>query len=644
MDYGFVKVAAATPEIKVADCMFNTESILQLWQQAETQGCQLVAFPELALTGYTCGDLFLQPVLLNGCLTGLKKLIDASSNLQSVAIVGAPIVHHGKLFNCAVVIQQGKVLGIVPKTALPTYGEFYEERHFCVPTDELPKYCDALRAINQDMVSFGTHQLFQSYTQPELVFAVELCEDLWSPLPPSTQHAIAGASIIVNLSASNELIGKATYRRQLISGQSARLLCGYVYANAGYGESTTDVVFSGHNLIVENGTILAESNLFDTGLIISEIDVAKMYQERRKLNTFPPQDETSGYYHIEFEQHCTPSALTRNIDPMPFIPSDKEHCAERCELILSIQAQGLKKRFTHSRAQSAVIGISGGLDSTLALLAAVRTMDLLNRPRTDIIAVTMPCFGTTNRTRSNAELLCQELGVTFRTVDISNTVKAHFSDIGHNIENHNVTFENGQARERTQVLMDIANQTNGLVIGTGDLSELALGWATYNGDHMSMYGINGSIPKTLVRHIVRYIADSTTNVALSNILLDILDTPVSPELLPAKEGEIAQKTEDLVGPYELHDFFLYYAVRWAFSPKKIYYLAQKAFANQYSNETILQWLRTFFRRFFNQQFKRSCLPDGPKVGSVALSPRGDWRMPSDAMATLWLKEIDELKA
>ena len=644
MEYGFVKVAAATPEIRVADCAFNTENVLELWRQADEQGCQLVVFPELVLTGYTCSDLFLQPVLLDGCLAGLKKLLEASRHLQSVAVVGAPLIHQGKLFNCAVVLQKGEVLGIVPKTSLPTYGEFYEQRHFKAAPPNTVVYSDALAAIGlEDAAPFGTQQLFHCTEQQDFTFAVEICEDLWSPLPPSTQHAMAGATVLVNLSASNELIGKADYRRQLVTGQSARLLCGYVYANAGYGESTTDVVFSGHNIIAENGVILAESQLFDTGLTISEIDVQKMAQERRKLNTFPLR-EYAGYYHIPFTSSKIATDLTRTIDALPFVPADKEHRAERCELILSIQAQGLKKRLVHSWSKTAVIGISGGLDSTLALLVAARAMDLLNRPRTDIVAVTMPCFGTTSRTRSNAELLCQELGVTFRTVDIGNTVKAHFADIGHDFDDHSVTFENGQARERTQVLMDIANQTSGMVVGTGDLSELALGWATYNGDHMSMYGVNASIPKTLVRHIVRYVADTTDNEKLCATLLDILDTPVSPELLPAKDGEIAQKTEDLVGPYELHDFFLYYAVRWAFSPKKIYYLAQKAFAGQYDDATILHWLRTFFRRFFNQQFKRSCLPDGPKVGSVALSPRGDWRMPSDAVSALWLAEIDELKA
>lgn len=644
MQYGFVKVAAATPEIKVADCPYNTNAVLTLWRQAEAQGCQLVVFPELVLTGYTCSDLFLQPVLLNGCLEGLQTLLEASKAMQSVAVVGAPLVHEGKLFNCAIVLQQGEVLGIVPKTSLPTYGEFYEQRHFTPAPQQTYLYTDALASIGlTDTAPFGTQQLFQCKEQPGFTFAVEICEDLWSPLPPSTQHAMNGANIIVNLSASNELIGKADYRRQLVSGQSARLLCGYVYANAGYGESTTDVVFSGHNIIAENGTILAESQLFTIGLTISEIDVDKLQQERRKLNTFPLDAAQKDYFHSVFSQTKRLQPLSRAIDPTPFVPADAEHRAERCELILSIQAQGLKKRLVHSWSKTAVIGISGGLDSTLALLVAARAMDLLERPRTDIVAVTMPCFGTTSRTRSNAELLCQELGVTFRTVDIGNTVKAHFADIGHDFDDHSVTFENGQARERTQVLMDIANQTNGMVVGTGDLSELALGWATYNGDHMSMYGVNASVPKTLVRHIVRYVADTTDQAKLRATLLDILDTPVSPELLPAKDGEIAQKTEDLVGPYELHDFFLYYAVRWAFPPKKIYYLAQHAFAGQYDNTTILHWLRTFYRRFFNQQFKRSCLPDGPKVGSVALSPRGDWRMPSDAVSALWLAEVDALK-
>lgn len=639
MEYGFVKVAAATPEIKVADCQYNTNAVLELWQQAEAQGCHLVTFPELVLTGSTCGDLFLQPVLLDGCLQGLKKLMEASRQFQSVAVVGAPLVHQGKLYDCAVVIQQGDVLGVVPKTFLPAN----EQRHFKTAPALTTGYSDMLISIGQDMTLFGTQQLFSCEQMPDFTFAVELNDDLWAPVAPSTQHALSGATVIVNLSASNELVGKAEYRHQMIASHSARLLCGYVYANAGYGESTTDVVFAGHNLIAENGKILAESKLFDSGLIITELDVQKLSQERRKQNTFPLHDNERPYYHATFVANpaCT---LTRPIDPMPFMPADEKNPAERCDLILSIQAQGLKKRLVHSWAKTAVIGISGGLDSTLALLVAARAMDLLGRPRTDIVAVTMPCFGTTSRTRSNAEILCQELGVTFRTVDIGNTVKAHFADIGHDFADHSVTFENGQARERTQVLMDIANQTNGMVIGTGDLSELALGWATYNGDHMSMYGVNGSIPKTLVRHVVRAVADSTDNETLRATLLDVLDTPVSPELLPANDTEIAQKTEDLVGPYELHDFFLYYALRWAFSPKKIYYLAQNAFAGMYDNQTILHWLKTFFRRFFIQQFKRSCLPDGPKVGSVGLSPRGDWQMPSDAVSALWMAEIEQLQA
>ena len=644
MKYGFIRVASATPEIKVADCDYNSNTVLDLWKKADQKGCQLVVFPELVLTGYTCGDLFLQPVLLQGVLQSIQKLLIASTQLSSTAVVGAPILQNGKLYNCAIVLQAGEVLGIIPKSFLPTYGEFYEERHFTAAPDHTTIYCDALLSIGQENILFGTQQLFHCEALPEFTFAVELCEDLWSPLPPSTHHAMAGATIIANLSASNELIGKAEYRRQLVSGQSARLLCGYIYANAGYGESTTDVVFSGHNIIAENGLILAESDLFESNLQITEIDVFKLAQERRKLNTFPLSAEDKNYYHSSFYVNPKQKGLLRTVDSMPFVPCEQSHRAERCDLILSIQAQGLKKRIVHSHSKTAVIGISGGLDSTLALLVSVKAMDLLHRPRTDIVAVTMPCFGTTHRTRSNAELLCQELGVQFRSIDIGNTVKAHFADIGHDFQDHSVTFENGQARERTQVLMDIANQTNGMVIGTGDLSELALGWATYNGDHMSMYGVNASIPKTLVRHIVQYIADTTKKTHLRSTLLDILDTPVSPELLPAKDGEIAQKTEDLVGPYELHDFFLYHALRWAFSPSKIFYLAQIAFANQYDRTTILHWLKIFFRRFFQQQFKRSCLPDGPKVGSVALSPRGDWRMPSDASAALWMREIEQLES
>ena len=638
MKYGFVKVASATPEIRVADCAYNTDAVLTLWQQADKEGCQLVVFPELVLTGSTCGDLFLHQTLLDGALAGLKKLTEESKDLNAVAVIGMPLMHQGKLYNCAAIVQNGDVLSIVPKSVIGS------ARQFTAAPEKNTTYSDALFPIGMGEALFGTKQVFSCESIPEFTFSVVFEDDLLTPLPPSAFHAVAGANIMVCLSASNEIVGKAAHRRQMIAGQSAQLLCGYVTACAGAGESTTDLVFSGHNVIAENGTVLAESDLFSTGLTISEIDAAKLAQERRKSNAFPLHKEDPIYYQVVFSSESAITPLTRIIEPLPFIPSDRAELAKRCELILSIQAQGLKKRIVHSCANKAVIGISGGLDSTLALLVAARAMDLLDRPRTDIVAVTMPCFGTTSRTRSNAELLCQELGVTFRTVDIGNTVKAHFADIGHDFNDHSVTFENGQARERTQVLMDIANQVNGLVVGTGDLSELALGWATYNGDHMSMYGVNGGIPKTLVRHIVRHVADTTDNKTLSSTLLDILDTPVSPELLPAKDGEIAQKTEDLVGPYELHDFFLYYAVRWAFSPAKIYYLAQTAFAGQYDNATILHWLRTFFRRFFTQQFKRSCLPDGPKVGSVGLSPRGDWQMPSDAVSALWLAKIDALKA
>ena len=639
MNYGFVKVASATPEIRVADCAYNTDAVLALWKEADEKGCHLVAFPELVLTGATCGDLFLHKTLLDGALTGLQKLIEESKAFNSIGIVGMPLLHKGKLYNCAVPIHKGYVLSIVPKAVLS------DTRHFTAAPDINNIYSDALCSINLEETLFGARQVFVCDSAPDFTFSIGFEDDFFAPLSLAGHHALAGSNIMICLSATQEQVGRNAYLRRMVETQSAQLTCGYVFANAGTGESTTDYVYSGHNYIAENGEILAESKPFSTGLTISEIDVSKLAQERRQNNTFPLTENITGhYYHVGFDMELSTTALTRSIEPMPFIPVNDKERAERCELILSIQAEGLKKRIVHSYASTAVIGISGGLDSTLALLVTVRAMDLLNRPHTDIVAVTMPCFGTTDRTRSNAEILCQELGVTFRTVDIGNTVKAHFADIGHDFNDHSVTFENGQARERTQVLMDIANQVNGMVVGTGDLSELALGWATYNGDHMSMYGVNGSIPKTLVRHIVHHIAKTCDNENLSTTLLDILDTPVSPELLPAQDGEIAQKTEDLVGPYELHDFFLYHAIRWACSPKKIYYLAQQAFQGQYDNATILHWLRTFFRRFFTQQFKRSCLPDGPAVGSVGLSPRGGWQMPSDAVSALWLAEIDSLKA
>ncbi len=637
MNYGFVKIASATPEIRVADCAYNTDAVLQLWREANAQGCHLAVFPELVLTGATCGDLFLHKTLLDGALSGLKKLTEESRQLNTVAVIGMPLLHQGKLYNCAVTVHKGEVLSIVPKSILR------DSRIFTAAPELNTTYSDALLSIGMEETLFGSRQIYICESMQDFSFSVGFEDDFMAPLPLSAYHAMAGANIMVCLSAGNETVGRSEYLQQAIGAQSSQLVCGYVFANAGAGESTTDLVFSGHNYIAENGMVLAESKPFQTGLIISEIDVSKLAQERRKLNTFPLHQNDKGYYTVMFGMDIVPTTLSRSIDPMPFIPADANLLAKRCELILSMQAEGLKKRIVHSYSNTAVIGISGGLDSTLALLVAAKAMDLLNRPRTDIVAVTMPCFGTTSRTRSNAELLCQELGVTFRTVDIGNTVKAHFADIGHDFNDHSVTFENGQARERTQVLMDIANQVNGLVVGTGDLSELALGWATYNGDHMSMYGVNGAIPKTLVRHIVRHVANTTDNPTLSTTLLDILDTPVSPELLPANDGEIAQKTEDLVGPYELHDFFLYNMLRWAYAPEKIYYLAQHAFDGQYDNATILHWLRTFFRRFFTQQFKRSCLPDGPAVGSVGLSPRGGWQMPSDAVSALWLSEIDRLE-
>ncbi|MDE6579518.1 MAG: NAD(+) synthase, partial [Ruminiclostridium sp.] len=515
---------------------------------------------------------------------------------------------------------KGEILGTVGKKNLPNYNEFYEKRNFEDCFDEEPV-------------------IFRCKDMPEFSFGIELCEDLWIPEPPSAKLALGGAEIIVNLSASNEMIGKAEYRRSLVTGQSGRLICGYVYASAGDGESTTDLVFSGHNLIAENGTLLKETKLFENEMIISEIDVFGLASERQKNTSFPKYNEVKV---VEFEMNIADTKLTRFYSPTTFVPSDKKNRAERCESILTMQSEGLKKRVEHTNAKSLVIGISGGLDSTLALLVCVKTMDRLKRSRKDIIAVTMPCFGTTKRTKSNAVQLCEALGVTIKEINITESVLQHFKDIEHDIDNHNVVFENGQARIRTLVLMDIANQTNGLVVGTGDLSELALGWATYNGDHMSMYGVNGGIPKTLIRYIVGFYGDSSEDEQLKKVLYDILDTPVSPELLPAENGEISQKTEDLVGPYELHDFFLYYAIRRSFSPSKIYRLAVRAMVGRYSDEEIKKWLNNFYRRFFSQQFKRSCLPDSPKVGSVTLSPRGDWRMPSDAVAAEWLKEIERL--
>lgn len=635
MRQGFVKAAAVTPKIKVADTKYNAELILDMMKESTRQGAKIVVFPELCLTGYTCQDLFLQERLLQGAKDALMKLVKESASLDAIFFVGLPFEILGKLYNVAAVFSHGEVLGLVPKSYLPNYNEFYEARHF-VSGAEL-----ATEVVLPDgsCVPADRDLLFVCEQMPKLRIGVELCEDLWTPNPPSISHALAGASVLVNLSASNELTGKDSYRRELVSGQSARLLAAYIYASAGEGESTQDLVFSGHNIIAENGQILAESKCFGHGILYSEIDVERLCAQRRRMTTFVTEDQT--HTEILFSLKIEETKLTRFIDPAPFVPTDRQNREKRCDEILMIQAMGLKKRLEHTGA-NAVVGISGGLDSTLALLVTVRAFDLCGRDHKGITAVTMPGFGTTDRTYDNAVKLIQSLGAEFVEVDICQAVNVHFSDIGQDPSVHDVTYENSQARERTQILMDIANKKNALVIGTGDLSELALGWATYNGDHMSMYAVNASVPKTLVRHLVRYYADTCEDKQLSDTLYDVLDTPVSPELLPPEDGKISQKTEDLVGPYELHDFFLYYMLRQGFSPAKIYRLAKIAFAGTYEAAFILKWLKTFCRRFFAQQFKRSCLPDGPKVGSVAVSPRGDLRMPSDACATLWMEELNTL--
>ncbi len=637
MQFGFVKTAALTPSLRVADPDYNAGQIISALRHAAEAGAEVACLPELCVTGYTCGDLFLQPTLLRGARDALERILRDTAALNLIFAVGLPLAHGGKLYNCAAVCRAGRVLGVIPKTQIPNYGEFYERRHFCpAPAQngeiELPG----------GRVPFGARLLFRWAEQPALTLAVEICEDLWAPLPPSTGHALAGATLICNLSASDETIGKAEYRRALVTGQSARLLCGYVYADAGAGESTTDMVFAGHNLIAENGALLAESAPFSGDMAVSEIDVERLSGERLRDTTFPAAN-AEGYAVVPFSMPHADAPLTRAVSAAPFVPDDAALRAERCDAILTMQAAGLEKRMAHTGARTAVVGISGGLDSCLALLVTVRTFRRMGKPLSDIIAVTMPCFGTTARTRTNAERLCEALGVTLRQADITATVRSSFADIRHEESRHDVTYENTQARVRTLVLMNTANQTGGLVIGTGNLSELALGWATYNGDHMSMYGVNASVPKTLIRHIVACAAGEAPGSALGRVLRDILDTPVSPELLPAENGQISQQTEELVGPYALHDFFLYYAVRWGFSPAKLYYLARAAFGGEYENAVLLKWLKNFYRRFFSQQFKRSCLPDGPKVGSVTLSPRGDWRMPSDASAALWLREAEALE-
>lgn len=645
MQNGFIRAAAAAPEIRVADCAYNTRQICSIMEKAARADVQLLVLPELCLTGYTCGDLFLSKVLIDSALKGLEDIIDASRQLELVTVVGLPLAVGSSLYNTAAIVSKGSLLGLVPKQHIPNYAEFYEMRHFKPFDDTLP--VRRIEVAGQS-VPFGQKLLFSCRESDEFVLAVEICEDLWVPRTPSGSHALAGATVIANLSASDEVIGKADYRRLLVQSHSARLICGYVYADAGRGESSTDLVFAGHNLIYENGHQLAESKLFETDLTISEIDVQMLSSERRRQNTFHfAQTDRLGetaYETVWFTLNSHELKLTRKYPAYPFVPNRPEELESRCEQILTIQMQGLKQRLAHTGIKSVVVGLSGGLDSTLALLVAARAFDALNLPRSNIIAVTMPGFGTTDRTYGNALELAGSIGAKLREIPIAEAVLQHFSDIGQNPDIHDVTYENAQARERTQILMDLANQTSALVIGTGDLSELALGWATYNGDHMSMYGVNASIPKTLVRHLVAYSAANAKargNLSLGKVLSDILDTPVSPELLPPENGEIAQKTEHLVGPYALHDFFLYYFMRYGFSPAKIRRLARSAFAGSEFFDQIDLWLPVFLRRFFSQQFKRSCLPDGPKVGSVTLSPRGDWRMPSDASAASWLADLED---
>lgn len=644
MNNSFIKVAAATPSIKVGDTDYNTQTIIQAMNTACKEGAKLLVLPELCLTGYTCNDLFLQDVLLQGALNGLKEIIEVSQNMDMITTVGLPFLHRGRLYNVAAVVFQGELLAMIPKTHIPNYSEFYEARHFAGSTGETEFIHIPELGETGSYVAFGSKVLFKAENFADFVLGIEICEDLWMPVPPSCYHASSGATLIANLSASDETTGKDIYRRELIRNQSARLLSGYIYADAGEGESSTDLVFAGHNLIAENGSILKESVRFQNEMIISEIDLGKLKSERRRMTTFPNQSPQEEGYHVCYFtfQETGETKLTRHYERTPFVPSDSADRNRRCDEILSIQAMGLKKRLEHTHCTSAVIGISGGLDSTLALLVTAKAFDLLGLDRSGILAVTMPCFGTTDRTYNNACELTKRLGATLKEIPIHEAVNLHFRDIEHDSSVHDVTYENSQARQRTLILMNLANKTNGMVIGTGDMSELALGWATYNGDHMSMYGVNSSIPKTLVRYLVLYYAETTTDKNLGSILMDILDTPVSPELLPPKDGKIAQKTEDIVGPYELHDFFLYYMMRFGFTPSKIYRLAVYTFQGEYDSCTVYKWLHKFYWRFFTQQFKRSCLPDGPKVGSVALSPRGDWRMPSDAAVTMWMKDLEAI--
>jgi NAD+ synthase (glutamine-hydrolysing) len=636
MRQGFIKAAAVTPKIRVADTRYNAKEIGRGIEEAVRRGAKLIVFPELCLTGYTCGDLFLQEILLTEALEALAEVAAATEDSDALIFVGLPLVKGHKLYNVAAVLQDGEVLAFIPKRNIPSYAEFYETRHF-KPGNQQPEPF----LYEGKEIPFGTDILFRVDAVRGLTVGCELCEDIWAPESPATAHALAGATVIVNLSASNETVGKDVYREMLVKTASAKQIAAYIYSSAGEGESTQELVFGGHNIIAENGTVLAQAKRFETGVIYADLDIHRLSHERRRMNTYQGENLREHLIlpvHMEEEE----TLLERRFSARPFVPDQAQEREKRCDEILSIQSFGLKKRYEHTGCQSAVLGISGGLDSTLALLVTVHAFDMLGLSRDKITSVTMPCFGTTDRTYDNACRLARLLGTTLREVDIKEAVNVHFRDIGQSSDCHDVTYENGQARERTQVLMDIANQTGGLVIGTGDMSELALGWATYNGDHMSMYGVNAGVPKTLVRHLVRYFADTCGDEALKTLLLDILDTPVSPELLPPVDGVISQKTEDLVGPYELHDFFLYYMLRCGFEPAKVYRVARIAFAGIYDDNVILKWLKIFYQRFFAQQFKRSCLPDGPKVGSVALSPRGDLRMPSDASAAVWLAQLEEL--
>lgn len=636
MKHGFIKAAAMTPKIKVADPVHNADVICAGIDEAVENGAKIIVFPELCLTGYSCGDLFLQGLLLERAKSELLRITEYTQGCDALIFVGLPFEKEHRLYNVAAAVHDGEVLALIPKASIPTYAEFYEGRYFTAGNRVAePVWLDG------NEVPFGTNILLEAEGMDHLTVGCEICEDLWTATPPATAHALAGATVIVNLSASNETVGKDVYRELLVKSSSARLLCGYVYASAGEGESTQDTVFGGHNLIAENGTILAQAKRFTNQAVYADIDVNRLDMERRRMGTYQSQKEET-YLVIPFVLEQEETRLDRTFSCLPFVPSDEQLRSRRCEEILSIQAYGLKKRLEHTGCRTAVIGLSGGLDSTLALLVTVKAFDLLEKNRKDILCITMPCFGTTDRTYQNACSLAENLGATLQEIDIREAVTKHFEDIGQDSGVHDVTYENGQARERTQVLMDMANRMNGLVIGTGDMSELALGWATYNGDHMSMYGVNAGVPKTLVRHLVRYYADTCENRELEAILTDVLDTPVSPELLPPVDGIISQKTEDLVGPYELHDFFLYYVLRCGFEPSKVYRVAKLAFAGQYEAAVIAKWLKTFYRRFFTQQFKRSCLPDGPKIGSVALSPRGDLRMPSDACMRIWMEEAERL--